>query len=230
MKPLDLTASEYNAIRRSQQSHTPACRNNACQMPITGGNITPIPTGVSTGAPVKTIIVASTNPVKIQSALAGFRLMFPAESFTAHGLSVPSGVSDQPMTDEETLQGAINRLTNACQAHPAAHYWVGIEGGCEEKHGELLAFAWVVIAAHDASPTGKGRTGAFCLPQEVAERVRQGIELGIADDQVFGRTNSKQSNGAVGLLTADLIDRQRYYEHAVILALIPFKNPALRWL
>jgi non-canonical (house-cleaning) NTP pyrophosphatase len=67
------------------------------------------------------------------------------------------------------------------------------------------------------------------LPLEVANLVRSGVELGIADDQVFGRSNSKQSNGAVGLLTADLINRQQYYEHAVVLALIPFKNLNLSW-
>ena len=55
------------------------------------------------------ITVASINPVKIQSALHGFQQMFLDVSFTAEGLSVPSGVSDQPMTDEETLRGALNR-------------------------------------------------------------------------------------------------------------------------
>jgi inosine/xanthosine triphosphatase len=173
------------------------------------------------------LIIASTNPVKIQSALHGFRQMFPAETFTAEGISVPSGVSDQPMSDDETLQGALNRASNARAAHPTADYWVGIEGGCEEKHGELWTFAWVVILRGEV--IGKARTGAFMLPHEVATLVRSGVELGIADDRVFGRSNSKQSNGAVGLLTADLIDRQRYYEHAVILALIPFKNTALSW-
>ncbi len=194
------------------------------------------------------LTIASTNPVKIQSALHGFRQMFPAETFTADGISVPSGVSDQPMTDDETLQGALNRATNACAAHPTADYWIGIEGGCEEKHGELWTFAWVVVLGHSSPSlytergsggevdgqvvrvlTGKARTGAFMLPHEVAALVRSGVELGIADDQVFGRSNSKQTNGAVGLLTADLIDRQRYYEHAVVLALIPFKNTSLSW-
>ena len=183
------------------------------------------------------LIVASTNPVKIQSALHGFRLMFADETFTVEGFSLPSGVSDQPMTDEETLQGALNRAANARAAHPTADYWVGIEGGCEEKHGELWTFAWVVVLGSlprlrgrvGEGVTGKARTGAFMLPQEVASLVRSGVELGIADDQVFGRSNSKQSNGAVGLLTADLIDRQRYYEHAVVLALIPFKNETLNW-
>ncbi|MFK7922789.1 MAG: DUF84 family protein [Bacteroidia bacterium] len=52
--------------------------------------------------------------------------------------------------------------------------------------------------------------------------VRSGIELGIADDKVFGKANSKQKNGAVGLLTHDLIVRETLYAPAVILALIPF--------
>lgn len=176
---------------------------------------------------MKTILVASTNPVKIQTALNGFERMFPGESFQAGGVSVPSGVSAQPMTDEETLQGALNRAHNARAAAPDADFWAGIEGGCEEKHGELLAYAWVVVLSRER--TGMGRTGAFCLPGEVADLVRQGVELGEADDRVFGRSNSKQGNGAVGLLTGDVMDRVAFYDHAVILALIPFKNPQLRF-
>jgi non-canonical (house-cleaning) NTP pyrophosphatase len=53
------------------------------------------------------------------------------------------------------------------------------------------------------------------------------MELGDADDLVFARQNSKQKNGAVGLLTADAIDRLELYIPAVIFALIPFKNPLL---
>jgi inosine/xanthosine triphosphatase len=174
---------------------------------------------------MKTIVVASTNPVKIQAALAGFRAMFPGQEFNAQGVSVPSGVSDQPMSDEETLNGALNRARAAQTQHPNADYWVGIEGGCEEKFGVLWAFAWVVLLANGL--VGKSRTGAFVLPNEIAELVRQGVELGIADDRVFGRSNSKQGNGAVGILTADVIDRERYYEHAVVLALVPFQNPSL---
>ena len=44
---------------------------------------------------------------------------------------------------------------------------------------------------------------------------------------MFGRTNSKQQNGAVGLLTGDVIDRIALYEPAVVLALVPFRNPRL---
>ncbi len=171
------------------------------------------------------IIVASQNPVKIQAALNGFQKMFPDQTFRAEGVSAPSGVNHQPMTDDETLQGALNRAQNARNLVGDADYWVGIEGGCDEMHGELVAFAWIVALSHERM--GKARTGTFPLPAEVARLVRQGVELGEADDRVFKRFNSKQGNGAVGILTRDVIDRTGYYEHAVILALVPFKNPDL---
>ena len=73
----------------------------------------------------------------------------------------------------------------------------------------------------------KSRTATFILPNEVAQLVRQGVELGHADDIVFNRDNSKQANGSVGILTANALTRTTYYEQAVMLALIPFKNTNL---
>jgi inosine/xanthosine triphosphatase len=172
-----------------------------------------------------TIVVASTNPVKIGAALEGFRRMFPSETFAAQGISVPSSVSDQPMSDAETMRGALNRVRNARAQQPSANFWVGIEGGVEDRGGQLEAFAWIVVM--DAERMGKSRTATFYLPQETARLIRQGMELGHADDVVFGRSNSKQQNGSVGLLTGDAVDRTAYYVQAVILALIPFKNPTL---
>ncbi len=178
-------------------------------------------------AHTRRIIVASNNPVKIGAALGGFQRMWPDESFTAEGISVPSGVSDQPMGDEETLLGAHNRAVGARAAVPKADYWIGIEGGCAEGAGGLEAFAWVVALGRDTS--GRSRTGMFMLPEEVAVLVRGGMELGHADDAVFSRTNSKQEDGSVGLLTGGAIDRKAYYEHAVVLALIPFRHAELHF-
>lgn len=176
---------------------------------------------------MKTIIVASTNPVKIQAALRGFEHMFPDEQFRAEGVSAPSGVSDQPIGDVETLRGAANRAQAARERQPNGDYWVGIEGGVSDENGEMAAFAWVVVLGGER--TGKSRTGAFYLPDEIVRLVREGMELGHADDVVFGRTNSKHQDGSVGLLTDGVIDRTLYYEHAVVLALIPFKNPQLHF-
>ena len=152
--------------------------------------------------------------------------MFPSDIFEVQGISAPSEVSDQPMSDDETLRGAMNRANNVSNLVTEADFWVGIEDGIEEVDGELEAFAWVVVKSKDGR-IGKGRTGAFFLPEKVAELVKQGMELGEADDIVFEMTNSKQANGAVGILTGDVLTRTTYYEPAVILALIPFKNKTL---
>lgn len=173
------------------------------------------------------IVIASANPVKIRAALGGFQRLWPEQSFTAEGLSVPSGVPDQPMSDAETLHGAENRAAAVRAARPQADYWVGIEGGCAEGAGGVETFAWIVVLGRERS--GRSRTGMFLLPDEVAALVRGGMELGHADDAVFGRANSKQDDGSVGLLTHGAIDRAAYYEHAVVLALIPFLHPELHF-
>lgn len=87
----------------------------------------------------------------------------------------------------------------------------------------MAAFAWIVITSRGR--VGQARTATFFLPDAVAELVRQGQELGQADDIVFDRTNSKRQEGAVGLLTGNVIDRTQLYAHAVVLALIPFRHP-----
>ncbi|MCY3834038.1 MAG: inosine/xanthosine triphosphatase [Chloroflexi bacterium] len=174
------------------------------------------------------ITVASENPVKLKAALTAFQQMFPAQHFEAAGVSVPSGVPDQPLSLRETMTGARNRAENARAARPAADFWIGIEGGIEDTALGMTCFARVHVLG-SAGLVGLGQTAVFYLPREVAELVRAGLELGHADDRVFGRDNSKQANGAIGLLTDDVVDREAYYRHAVIMALVPFKNRALNW-
>lgn len=172
------------------------------------------------------IIIASKNPVKIDSTREGFAKMFKDEIFEIEGLSVDSGVSDQPMGEEETLIGAKNRINKVFSLSPKADYWVGIEGGSKVVDGGMETFAWIVIKSKNGI-VSQGRTASFYLPKEIVALVKTGVELGVADDMVFKRSNSKQSNGAVGILTGDVLTRADYYETAVILALIPFKNPGL---
>jgi inosine/xanthosine triphosphatase len=174
---------------------------------------------------LKTIVVASLNPVKADAVLGAFQRLFPDEEFSVRAVAVSSDVSDQPMSDAETLQGAGNRARHAKTALPEADYWAGVEGGCEIQAGDLVAFAWVQILSADRESSA--RTAAFRLPARVKQLVAEGMELGDADDLVFGESNSKQQNGAVGLLTGDVETRTSLYEQAVVLALIPFKNPDL---
>lgn len=171
----------------------------------------------------KKVVIASRNPVKINAVKTGFSKMFKNEQFSFEGVSVPSGVQDQPLSDSTTLKGALNRAENAMKKIEDGDYWVGIEGGIEKTgEREMQAFAWIVIRSRQA--IGKGKTGTFFLPDEIIKLINEGKELGEADDILFGQSNSKQKNGAVGILTGDVINREDLYSHGVVLALIPFKQ------
>lgn len=174
---------------------------------------------------MKKVIIASKNPVKINAIKQGFEKMFPNEKFEFKEISAASDVADQPMSSQETFTGALNRVNNASGEMPDADFYVGIEGGVERVGVDMEVFAWVVIKS--AERYGKAKTGTFFLPKQVVRLIDEGKELGQADDMVFKKSNSKQENGAVGILTGNIIDRTKYYTEAVILSLIPFKNADL---
>jgi inosine/xanthosine triphosphatase len=167
------------------------------------------------------VVVTSHNPVKIAAVRESFRVQFPGQAVEIIPLSVASGVPEQPMTDKETRQGALNRVANARAEAPDADFWVGLEGGLDFFEGKLMAFAWMAISdRHGRDSTT--RTVTLPLPPQVQELVRRGLELGEANDRVFATINSKQGGGAFGLLTDGLMTRQGIYAQTLILALIPF--------
>lgn len=194
------------------------------------------------------IAVGSTNRVKVNAARAAFASAFPGRELLVAGYDVPSGVSDQPMGEEETHRGAAARAAAAAAVFAAAHggdapaFAVGLEGGCKTEAfalpglaatgaggdggggagEELVCFAFMCVLQPATGRWGYARSASFSLPPEVAALVRSGVELGVADDRVFGRVDSKRSNGAIGLLTGDRITRETYYEHALLCALVPF--------
>lgn len=168
------------------------------------------------------VLVGSKNPVKISCTEDAFTQAFNT-SFLVEGIHVFSGVPDQPVGDEQTLLGAKNRAQNSQDVFPEANFWVGIEGGVDEDAHGMFAFAWIYILGKNGRK-GLAKTGCFYLPKKVADLVKDGMELGKADDLVFDRENSKQSGGSVGILTRGVVNRSAYYEQAIILALIPFLN------
>ena len=61
------------------------------------------------------VVVASKNPVKIEASRAAFAALLPDADLQMSSISVESGVSDQPTSDEETRRGAKNRAaSSAC--------------------------------------------------------------------------------------------------------------------
>jgi len=177
----------------------------------------------SAAAPLK-VVVASRNPAKVSAVRDAFGAGFPNAPLEIVTVNIDSGVAGQPMCDEETRRGALNRAHNARSRHPDADYWVGLEGGVETIEGELLAFAWMAVL-DSGGRRGMARSPTLPLPPDVRKRVERGQELGAANDAVFGTVGSKQRGGAFGLLTGGRLTREGVYAQTLGLALLPFINP-----
>ena len=203
------------------------------------------------------IFVASSSAPKLKATELAFSRLFLSpsssspfelqyEGVSIHGVDgCDSGVSSQPFGDEETRRGAINRLKRCIQIEPNRSYYVSFEGGVglssrggvrllsssldelPESHQMLECFAWVAVVEGKSQRVSLARTASFVLPPEVSSLVKGGMELGEADDKVFGRSGGKGMDGTVGKLTGGLITRADYYAQALHLALIPFTNPEL---
>jgi inosine/xanthosine triphosphatase len=166
--------------------------------------------------------VGSTNPVKIAATQAVLRRIYGILEVQA--IAVESGVSHQPWGNEEAARGALNRA-RAARERMGAALGVGFEGSLLEVQGQVFTCAWCAVAGDDGA-VGIAGGESVLLPPSVAAAVRAGMELGPAMDQLTGRHDTKQADGAIGILTGGWLDRQGAYEHLLTMALARLLTPA----
>ena len=137
------------------------------------------------------------------------------EHCTFEHISVPSGVSEQPFSDAETRQGAINRAINTREA-TGADLSFGLEGGVYEIDDMMYCCNWGAVALKDGTVISSSGA-SFVLPEEIAMKLRSGEELGPVMD-VFTKTKDiRHHAGAIGIFTEGLVDRKEMFEHIVTL-------------
>lgn len=170
------------------------------------------------------ICVASKNPVKVASAKSSFDQVFKDYQIHIIEVDAPSGVAEQPMSCEETLRGAINRV-EYCQSSYQADYFISFEGGVDIIDKVASTYAVVCIANQERLQTG--RTGNLPLPTSIYQALLDGGELGPEMDAFFKTHNIKQKGGAIGQLTGGLCTRESIYTSTAIMTLAPFVYPEL---
>lgn len=162
------------------------------------------------------VVVGSGNPVKeaAVTAILGER----ADRVTRE--VVNSGVSDQPRSHAETLQGAETRATRAFEAGDY-DVGVGLEGGITEP--DFTAGTYLIMwgAATDGERIARAAGPQFRLPEPVEKAVQDGRELGPALDDHLGREGTKYEEGAAGVITKGLTDRTEALGQAVAGAVGP---------
>lgn len=136
---------------------------------------------------------------------------------------VDSGVPDQPIGLEVTIQGAINRAINAFSKE--FDLSVGIESGLLEVPHSITGYLDVQwCAIYDGEKITLGVSAGFEYPPLVIEEVLKGKEVGDVMDQITGVDNLGEKKGAVNHLSRGLLDRTGNTEQCVLMAMIPRLN------
>ena len=126
-------------------------------------------------------------------------------------ISVDSLVSNQPKTDEETIQGAINRA----KALPTDGLRIGLEAGVEMLYDDLFLTNYGVLIDQNNNIYKAGGT-RITLPNEIKKAIfEDGLELSDAMEKYFGILNIKHKDGAIGYFTDGWVKRIDIFEHII---------------
>ncbi len=173
------------------------------------------------------IAIGTTNKGKIaalKNALSQYPQYADSEIIS---VSVISGVADQPVGLEATINGAKNRARAAFEATNAA-LAVGLESGIfSVPHTKSEYMDTTACAIYDGQTYHLGLSSCFEYPKAMIEKViAEGkaigpiaLEMGFADDPKFA-----EEQGMIGILTKGIVSRTAYSEQAVHMALIHLLN------
>lgn len=158
------------------------------------------------------IVLGSTNNDKKHILENALKLYF--NEFEIFGVETDSGISSQPLTEKETIQGAKNRANSSLKIHKDVDFAVGLEGGLEEidNHGYYL-----VCIACIKNIEGKesiGISSKLKLPKEVSNAIKNNEQFGVAIRNYL--IDSKEEEKEIIQM---LIDRKELFTEAIKRAL-----------
>jgi len=167
------------------------------------------------------LVVGSTNAVKVDAVREIVQEYEHLRGAEVIGVSVDSGVSDQPKTLEETVTGAMHR---AQHAFDTCAYSFGIESGLMAvPHTKTGHMDVCVCAIFDGSEYYLGLSSAWEAPSRVMHYIiEEGMDMneaaykaGLTDNMNVGA-----AEGLVGIVTRGRLTRKAYTKEAVRTALI----------
>ena len=167
------------------------------------------------------VVVGSLNQVKISAVQEAFDCYKQFSRAEILGKEVHSGVAEQPLSLEETIQGAKNR---AHTSFFSCDYSVGLESGMFRLPESSLYAELTACALYDGKNISLGFSPAFVCPPEITRLIlKEKLDLNSAAFSAGYTKNKKlgSAEGIVGVLTQGVLDRFEYTTAAVIMAIIP---------
>ncbi|MDD4212024.1 MAG: DUF84 family protein [Bacilli bacterium] len=155
------------------------------------------------------LFVGTQNRVKLDAVRLALKDM--GLVYEVVGLSTDSGVSSQPFSDKETIEGATNRALK-CGDQGLR---MGLEAGVEYTNGHLFLVNWGVLIDHNQEHYMAGGT-RIPLPKKVQIELEQKQdELATIMDRLYKTEDIKHHEGAIGLFTDGSVKRIDIFVHIV---------------
>ncbi len=170
------------------------------------------------------VAICSKNPVKIEAAREAFSSFFENINFISVEMTNNKDVKSQPITSEETLKSAVERVQIA-RKETKADFYISMEGGMDcDSYGAFLT--WYVCAGNDSGEISIAGGGRMPLPETIYDELLRNkeVELGDIMDRITREENVKQKGGSTAVFTGNRIQRKDVFKREIIIALVPFTS------
>lgn len=152
---------------------------------------------------VTEIAIGSTNPIKIQAVKNALN----NEDIRVVSCSALSKVRPQPLSNEETLQGAINRAKD-CLDKTKSTFAIGLEAGVVFLQNQVYLCHWGVII--DRNQNSYFTNGPLILlPTEFHKPLLDGQNLEDIMHHSTGIESLGAKEGAIGVFTQNRLNREQ---------------------
>lgn len=168
------------------------------------------------------INVGTKNKAKIEAVIEILQDYPHLKDYEIEGLEVTSGVSNQPKSLDETIDGAITRAKNSFKD---CIYSIGIESGLMQVPKTKSGYMDVCVCAiYDGNECYLGLSSGWEFPDvKVTNMIlNEGLDMSEAINKA-GLTKNPQigsAEGAIGILTKGRLTRKSYTKEALRTALI----------
>lgn len=168
------------------------------------------------------IVVCSTSPAKVAAVERVIKAL-GIDEYEVVPLETRSNVPDTPMSDEEGVQGCLNRIADAKTQVPDGDYFAGLEGIIQaNKFGAFLC-GWAVV--EHAGQTGIGCSGKVRLPEEIMDGLDETMQLREKVAQMYPERAAEMPEiGTNGVLTNGRYTRIDEFEDALTIAFASLQN------
>lgn len=165
---------------------------------------------------MKTIALGSTSEHKISAATEALKRL--ALEFELKAVKTKSGVPEQPIGIDETMQGAWNRAVQAMADQPQAQYGLGVESGLVPLGTEFLDMAVVALVARDGTSHYSTSAG-LQFPKEVVVKSIASRQAKTAGDFLAEATGCDGTDPHAHL-TKGKVRRNKTLEDAIYMNLL----------